>query len=71
MEVESTHHQVKWISKLQTVAIHQVGKFQGPALAQRNIPKDDSEAYLMVSEASNKVSQRKRESLWVDTSELK
>ena len=50
MEVESIHHQVKWISKLQTVAIHQVGKFQGPASAQRNIPKDDSEAYLLVSE---------------------
>ena len=50
MEVESTHHQVKWISKVQTVAIHQVGKFQSPALAQRNIPKDDSVAYLLVPE---------------------
>ena len=35
---------------LKNVAIHQVGKFQGPALPQRNIPKDDSAAYLLVSE---------------------
>ena len=32
------------------MAIYQVGKFQGPALPQRNIPKNDSVAYLLVSE---------------------
>jgi len=49
MGVEPTHHQVKWISKLQTAAIHQVGS-SSPALPQRNIPKEDSVAYLLVSE---------------------
>ena len=69
MEVESIHHQVKWISKLQTVAIHQVGKFRALPQLRETYQKMTVWLTFWFQNTSNKRSQRKRESLWVDRSE--
>ena len=72
MRVESTHHiQSNESLKLQTVAIHQTGKFQGPALPQRNIPKVTVWLTFGFQKTSNKISQMKGESSWFVRSEPK